>query len=105
MNVDTSPVERAQRRFFGALDALEAAVRRHKENERSKEALEAELRTLGEDRSRLAQELDRSQARAVKLEAVVGDVSGRLDTAIGTIRGLLEQGAGRSRSGNTEPAG
>ena len=89
MNVESSPMERAQRRFTSALDALEAAVLRHNEAERSAAGLEAELRTLSEDRSRLAQELDRSQARMVKLEAVTGDVSGRLDSAIDTIRGLL----------------
>lgn len=105
MNVDSSPVERAQRRFFGALDALEAAVSRRKQTERGTATLEAELRTLGEDRSRLAQELDRSQAHAVRLESVAGDVSGRLDSAIGAIRGLLEQGASQSGSGGSGTGG
>jgi len=100
MNVDSSPVERAQRRFASALDALEAAVLRRKEGERGKAALEAEIRTLSEDRSRLAQELDRSQARVARLESVAGDVSGRVDSAIGVIRGLLESGpSGPGRSG------
>ena len=101
MNVDSSPMERAQRRFFGALDALEAAVLRRKEAERSSAALEAELRTLGEDRSRLAQELDKCQARSVRLQTVTDDVSGRLDSAIGAIRGLLDQGASKPGRGES----
>lgn len=99
MNVESNPMERAQRRFASALDALEAAVLRRKESERGMAALEAENRTLSDDRSRLAQELDKSQARAVKLESVTGDVSVRLDSAIGSIRGLLESGSSGTGSG------
>ena len=84
------PLDRARKRFSSALDGLEAAVRRRLEREKSNAALEAELRTLSEDRSRLAQELDKSQARAVKLATISGDVSARLDSAIGVIRGLVD---------------
>ena len=91
MDVESSPVERAQRRFVGALDALEAAVRRRQERDRSAAALENEIRTLSDDRSRLAQDLDKAQARSVQLESVSRNVSRRLDSAIGSIRGLLDR--------------
>jgi chromosome segregation ATPase len=90
MNVDSTPVERAQRRFVGALDALEAAVRRRQATDRSVADLETEIRTLSTDRSRLAQDLDKSQARSVQLESVTKNVSERLDSAISSIRGLLD---------------
>ncbi len=90
MNVDSSPVERAQRRFVGALDALEAAIRRRQATDRSVVALETEIRTLSEDRSRLAQDLDKSRARSAQLESVNRNVSERLESAIGSIRGLLD---------------
>ncbi len=92
MDVESSPVERAQRRFVGALDALEAAVRRRQEKDRSAAALENEIRTLSDDRSRLAQDLDKAKARSVQLESVSMNVSQRLDSAIGSIRGLLDGG-------------
>ena len=91
MDVESSPVERAQRRFVGALDALEAAVRRRQEKDRSAAALENEIRTLSDDRSRLAQDLDKAKARSVQLESVSRNVSQRLDSAIGSIRGLLDR--------------
>ncbi len=90
MNVDSTPVERAQRRFVGALDALEAAVRRRQATDRSVADLETEIRTLSTDRSRLAQDLDKAQARSVQLESVTKNVSERLDSAISSIRGLLD---------------
>ncbi|TCT13318.1 uncharacterized protein DUF4164 [Tepidamorphus gemmatus] len=90
MNVDSNPLERAQRRLALALDALEAAVRRRQETDRSLAALEAELSVLADDRSRLAQELDRAQARVARLEATTGAVSKRLDFAVDTIRAILD---------------
>lgn len=90
MNVDSNPLDRARRRLAGALDALEAAVRRRQEADRGVATLEAELRVLGEDRSRLAQELDRAQARSARLEVAAGSVSERLDQAIDSIRGVLD---------------
>ncbi|WP_436638948.1 DUF4164 domain-containing protein [Microbaculum sp. FT89] len=94
MNVDSSPVERAQRRFVGALDALEAAVRRRQAMDRSVTALQSEIRTLSDDRSQLAQELDTAQARSAQLESVSKSVSQRLDSAISSIRGLLDSEQG-----------
>lgn len=90
MNVDSNPLNRAQRRLALALDALEAAVRRRQETDRSLATLEAELSVLGQDRSRLAQELDRAQARAARLEVTAGTVSERLDMAVDTIRTILD---------------
>jgi predicted nucleic acid-binding Zn-ribbon protein len=90
MNVESSPVERAQRRFVGALDALEAAVRRRQATDRSVAVLETEVRTLSDDRSRLAQDLDKAKARSAQLESLSMNVSERLNSAIGSIRGLLD---------------
>lgn len=90
MNVDSNPLNRAQRRLALALDSLETAVRRRQETDRSLAMLEAELSVLGEDRSRLAQELDRVQARSARLEVTAGTVSERLDMAVDTIRTILD---------------
>ena len=54
------------------------------------EDLAAEVEMLSADRARLAETLDQSQARAVKLESVNRDVSRRLANAIESIRSLLE---------------
>ncbi|MNC79465.1 hypothetical protein D3C75_1319500 [compost metagenome] len=52
---------------------------------------EEEVQRMNADRSRLAQELDQSEARAERLEAANREVSRRLVTAMETIRAVLDR--------------
>lgn len=88
-NGDQSPLERATRRLNSALDTLEAAVNRRHDEDRQRDALEAQLQAFGSDRSKLAAELDHVRARSVDLESANREVSRRLDRAADTIRTVL----------------
>jgi hypothetical protein len=83
-------IETAARRLTQALDALEAAVERRCESDRSEAGLAAQVHALGQDRARLASELDAVSARAKGLETVGRDVSQRLDVAMQSIRAVIE---------------
>jgi hypothetical protein len=87
---DASAIEAATRRLAAALDALEAAVERRREADRSEGALAAQVQALGTDRSRLAADLDVVTARSRSLEATNRDIAQRLDVAIDSIRAVLE---------------
>lgn len=87
---DASAIEAATRRLAAALDALEAAVERRREADRSEGALAAQVQALGTDRSRLAADLDVATARSRSLEATNRDIAQRLDVAIDSIRSVLE---------------
>jgi hypothetical protein len=88
-NGDESPLERAPRRLNSALDTLEAAVNRRHDEDRQRDALEAQLQAFGSDRSKLAAELDQVRARSVDLESANREVSRRLDRAADSIRTVL----------------
>ena len=81
----------ALERVSRALDSLDSAVEVSLERDRSHLTLEEEVQRLGEDRSRLAQELDASEAHSQNLEEVNRDVSKRLVTAMEAIRALLSR--------------
>jgi hypothetical protein len=83
------PLERATRRLSGALGTLEAAVHRRHEEDRQRDALEAQLQAYGSDRSRLAAELDQVRARSTDLESANREVSRRLERAVDSIRTVL----------------
>jgi len=85
-------IEAATRRLTAALEALERAVERRREADRDEDELAARIQALGADRSRLADELDGSLVKTRNLERVNREVAERLDTAIGTIRAVLEAG-------------
>lgn len=87
---DPSAIEAATRRLTLALDALEAAVERRRETDRSQESLSIQLHQLGTDRSRLASDLDRVSARSRQLETTNREIARRLDIAMDTIRSVLE---------------
>jgi septal ring factor EnvC (AmiA/AmiB activator) len=87
---DASAIEIATRRLSLALDALEAAVERRREVDRGEESLTAQLHELGNDRARLASDLDQSAARARKLETTNREIARRLDIAMDTIRSVIE---------------
>lgn len=89
MDSDSNPIEPASRRLAAALDSLEAAIRRRRDGDRSANALDAEVHSLSQDRSRLAQELDRARARSARLESASEHVSRRIDVAIASINSVL----------------
>jgi chromosome segregation ATPase len=89
---DTDSIEAASRRLTAALDALDEAAERRREVDRGQQALANQVHVLDNDRARLAGELDHAAARARALETVNREVAQRIDTAIATIRGVLEPG-------------
>ena len=91
---DTATIDTALDRLNAALDKLTSAVERRHAGDRASEELERELERLGEDRSRLATELDDSALRASRLEDANREVSRRLVAAMETIRAVLDNHGG-----------
>ena len=87
---DTSAIDAASRRLALAMDALEAAVERRREADRGQLDLSEQVQALGNDRSRLAAELDTAAARSRLLETTNREIARRLDVAIDSVRGVLE---------------
>ena len=87
---NTESIELATRRLALALDALEAATERRREADRGAESLANQVHVLGNDRARLANELDEATARSRGLESANREVAQRIDQAIETIRGVIE---------------
>src|SRR5260370_2810151 len=82
---EPNAIEAASRRLALALDALAASVERRRDADRGEETLSAQLHALGNDRSRLASELDAAAARPRSLESVNREVANRLHPPIATI--------------------
>lgn len=78
-------------RLGKAMDSLERAITTRLENEQDYSEAEAEAQRLNADRTRLAQELDKSEARGERLEDANKEVSRRLVTAMETIRAVLDR--------------
>ncbi|WP_048644778.1 DUF4164 domain-containing protein [Nitratireductor soli] len=78
-------------RLGKALTSLEDAVDARLEHEQDFVDSDAELQRMNADRARLAQEIDKSEARAERLEDVNREVSRRLVTAMETIRAVLDR--------------
>lgn len=74
-----------------ALLLVEQAVELRLEKEGDFAEVEEEVQRMNADRSRLAQELDASEARAERLETANREVSRRLVTAMETIRTVLDR--------------
>lgn len=87
---EESAIDNAVKRLAQALDALDAAVERRREADRTEEALVAQVHVLGLDRTKLANSLDGETARARKLEETNRDIAQRLDTAIASIQSVLD---------------
>jgi prefoldin subunit 5 len=87
---EESAIDNAVKRLAHALDALDAAVERRREADRSEEALAAQVHVLGLDRTKLANALDGETARAKKLEETNREIAQRLDTAIASIQSVLD---------------
>jgi hypothetical protein len=69
---------------------LEAASARAFDARRTGAEREAELALLEDDRARLAEELDNSNARGARHESTNREIARRLATAIETIRDVLK---------------
>src|SRR5256885_13991994 len=89
----SADIDAASRRLMTALDALESAVERRREADRDEDELATRIQALGADRSRLADELDGSLMKSRRLERTNREIAERLDSAIGTIRAVLNGGA------------
>jgi Domain of unknown function (DUF4164) len=87
---EQSSIDTAVRRLALALDALDAAVERRKQADRSEEGLAAQVQALGLDRTRLAAALDGETARSRRLEATNREIAERLDTAMASIQSVLD---------------
>jgi hypothetical protein len=90
MMTDQSMIDAATRRLALALDAVEAALERRLDSDRSGSALSTQFHTLGADRSRLAAELDTETARSRRLETVNREIARRLDSAMDSIRAVID---------------
>lgn len=78
-------------RLDKAVAGLEDAVERQIEVRENYRDAEEEVQRMNADRSKLAGELDSSEARAERLEDVNKEVSRRLVTAMETIRAVLDK--------------
>lgn len=82
----------AMERLDRALNRLDISVRSLSGRMRSTAQLHDEGRRLVAERSQLAGELDKANARAERLDQTAEDVSQRLDEAMAAVRSVLEQG-------------
>jgi ABC-type transporter Mla subunit MlaD len=86
---EVDSIEAASRRLALALDALDAAAERRREAARNADVMAEQVHALGDDRARLAGELDHAIARSRALETANREVTERLVRTIETIRGLV----------------
>lgn len=86
---ETVSIEDASRRLALALDALDAAAEHRREAARSEAALAVQIQAFGDDRARLAGELDAAVARSRALATANREVAQRIAAAIDTIRTVL----------------
>jgi len=86
---DQSAIDGAVKRLALALDALDAAVERRRDSDRSEETLGAQVQALGLDRTRLAAALDGQTARSRRLEVTNREIASRLDAAMASIQSVL----------------
>jgi hypothetical protein len=78
-------------RLGKAIEMLETAATARLDHEVDATEVEAEVQRMNADRTKLAQELDNSEARAERLENANREVSRRLVTAMETIRAVLDR--------------
>ncbi len=89
---ETDSIATASRRLTLALDALDAAADRRCEQARGEQSLATQIHALGDDRARLAGELDSAIAHSRVLEDASREVGQRIAAAIEAIRGVLGSG-------------
>ncbi len=86
-----SEVGAALERLRRALAGLDDAIEHRFEHEQDFGAAEAEVARMNADRFRLAQDLDKAEDRANRLEEANREVSRRLVTSMETIRAVLDR--------------
>jgi chromosome segregation ATPase len=86
-----SDVGAALDRLRRALSGLDDAIDRRFEHDHDFGEAQAEVGRMNADRSRLAQELDKAEDRANRLEEANREVSRRLVTSMETIRAVLDR--------------
>ena len=84
-------LKQAINRLAKALETLERAAAQRIERESEYLDSEEEVQRMGADRARLAQELDKSESRAERLQDANNEVSRRLVSAMETIRAVLDR--------------
>ncbi len=72
-----------------AISFLEGAVAFKRESEKRKGDIELELQLMQDDRVRLAEELDGTSNRLIRIESVVSAVDERVGNALETIEDVL----------------
>ena len=82
-------LEAAMTRLTAALAALDGAVARHLDIDGRTRDLETELQIMGEDRARLALELDSATVRLARLQSATDHVERRVQLAVVAIRTVL----------------
>jgi hypothetical protein len=87
---EQTAIEQATHRLNQALNALEAAVERRLEIDRSRTALFEQVHALDADRSKLASDLDGQLAKVRRLEVANRDIARRLDAAMENVRQVLD---------------
>ena len=87
---DPIAIDSATKRLTQALDALDSAVDRRIEIDRSRAILTDQVHALDADRAKLAADLDTQTARAHRLETTNRDIARRLDAAMENIRMVLD---------------
>jgi len=87
---DQTTIDAAAKRLALALDTLDAAVERRLEADRGEARLADQIHALGNDRAKLAADLDTQTARARQLETANREIARRLDTAIENISSVLK---------------
>ena len=83
-------VDTAVKRLALAIDALDAAVERRRENDRSEDRPAQQLHALGIDRTRLAEALDAETAHTKQLTASNREIAQRLEVAMSSIQSVLD---------------
>lgn len=78
-------------RLRAAVEALEQAQSRRRENQRQSGPVETELALMQDDRARLATELDAALARSNRVETLAEDLTRRVDSAMTAVRAVLEK--------------
>jgi chromosome segregation ATPase len=88
-------LQQALARFGASLDTLERFLGQIFEDRDATTKLKEQVRSLTEERDRLAAELDHERSRARRLEDANSEVSGRLEVVMGTLRDMVPaKGAG-----------
>ncbi len=88
-----NPMATALARLNNALDKLDNAVTASIESRSKVRSADEEVQRMADDRSKLARDLDASQARAQRLAETNSEVSRRLVGAMEIVRGVIDSRA------------